>query len=404
MPQTSEAKTRFHYKVKDAQGHIKSGRAMASSLAQVRKALNNRGYTILSVTEEKSFLKKLFVGKVSAKDRSIMYREMATMLKAGVSITQTIDVVSETPNKRLRVVLKEVATSLENGFPLSVAMAGHPKIFPQVEVGMVRSGEATGNLSKVLGQLAESTERSAEFVGKVRGAMIYPGFIMVVMVVIGSVIMIKVIPPIKEIFTSTGTELPVSTKILLAITDFLTNSWLLAIGIIIGLVIATRLFVMTKPGKKMWSALALNFPIFGKLTQQGYLASFNRTLSLLVSAGVPIIEAVEIIAESTTNVIFQAALKQLIKALEQGSAISTSLSTNKYFPKLMDQLLAVGQQSGDLAGTAATLADFFEGEVDSKLRTFSAMIEPFIIVILGGAVAFIVLSVLQPIYNLTGSF
>ncbi|HUD20729.1 MAG TPA: type II secretion system F family protein [Candidatus Saccharimonadales bacterium] len=400
----TDAKTHYRYRVKDSQGKLINGRAAAESLGQVRKALTNRNYTILSVTEEKGFMQRFQFAKVSAKDRSIMYREMATMLKAGVSITQTIDVVSETPSKRLRQVLREISNSLENGFPLSVAMAGHPKVFPQVEVGMVRSGEATGNLSKVLAQLSDSTSRSAEFTSKVRNAMIYPVFIIVVMIVIGVVIMIKVIPPIKDIFLSTGATLPVTTRILLGMTDFLTKQWLVMLIVVIVLAAALRLFVLTKIGKHMWSAAVLNFPVLGTLFREVYLASFNRTLSLLVAAGVPIIEAVEIITESTANVVFQDALRVLIRSLEQGSAISTSLQGNRYFPKLMSQLLFVGQQSGDLAGTSGTLADFFEGEVDNKLKAFSALIEPFIIVVLGCAVAFVVLSVLQPIYSLTGQF
>lgn len=398
-------KLRFRYRVKDAKGRIQQGRAFAANIGQVRRLLVSRGLTIIFVNEEKSWLSriKLFKG-VSAKDRSIVYRELATMLKSGVSITQAISIASETPNKRLKQVLRDVEHSLENGFPLSVAMAGHDKVFPTVEIGVAKAGEATGNLSKVLDELSTQTARSAEFTGRVRGAMIYPAFIVVVMVIIGSVIMTKVIPPIKEIFSSTGTELPVSTKILLKFTDILVNDWVwLVLGLAVFSVIV-RLLLGTRVGRVFSSKLVLSFPVFGPLTQQVYLAQFNRTMALLINAGVPIIESVEIIADSTSNITFQRALTSLMRSLEQGAAISTSLQTNKYFPRLMTQLLYVGQQSGDLGGTAGTLADYFESEVDAKLRTFSALIEPFIIVILGLAVGFVIISVLQPIYNLTGSF
>jgi type IV pilus assembly protein PilC len=400
---TKTARPFFRYKVKDEKGHIRSGRA-TGTLAAVRKLLQSRGYTIISIVEEQSAISRFSSGKVSAKDRSIMYRELSTMLKAGVGITQAIDIAAETPNKKLRKVMTQIHQSLENGFALSVAMAGQPKTFPEVEVGVIRAGEATGNLVKVLDDLSTSTARSAEFVGKVRGAMIYPAFILVVMVIVGAIILTKVIPPIKDIFMSQATELPVSTKILLAITDFLINRWGLLLGILAALAVAIKLFMMTKPGKEVGSYIGLKFPIFGPLTQQVYLARFNRTLSLLLSAGVPILEAVGIIADSTANTIFRRTLKLLMRSLEQGAAVTSTMQDNKYFPKLMTQLLFVGQQSGDLGGSASTLADYFEQEVDSKLRTFSALIEPFIIVILGGAVAFIVISVLQPIYSLTGSF
>ncbi len=400
---TKTARPFFRYKVKDEKGHTRSGRA-TGTLAAVRKLLQSRGYTIISIVEEQSAISRFSSGKVSAKDRSIMYRELSTMLKAGVGITQAIDIAAETPNKRLRKVMTQIHHSLENGFALSVAMAGQPKTFPEVEIGVIRAGEATGNLVKVLDDLSTSTARSAEFVGKVRGAMIYPAFILIVMVIVGAIILTKVIPPIKDIFISQATELPVSTKILLAITDFLINQWALLIGILVGCALVTKLFMMTKLGREVGSYIGLHFPIFGPLTQQVYLARFNRTLSLLLSAGVPILEAVGIIADSTANTIFRRTLKLLMRSLEQGAAVTSTMQDNRYFPKLMTQLLFVGQQSGDLGGSASTLADYFEQEVDSKLRTFSALIEPFIIVILGGAVAFIVISVLQPIYSLTGSF
>lgn len=400
---TKTARPFFRYKVKDEKGHIRVGRA-TGTLSAVRRLLQNKNYTLISIIEEQSALRKFSAGRVPAKDRSIMYRELSTMLKAGVGITQAIDIAAETPNKRLRRVMLEIHKSLENGFALSVAMAGQPKTFPEVEIGVIRAGEATGNLVKVLDDLSTSTARSAEFVGKVRGAMIYPAFIFVTMIIVGAIILTKVIPPIKDIFSSQETELPVSTKILLSLTDFLINEWAWLIGGVIILLISLRLFVATKPGREASSYFILHFPIFGSLNLQVYLARFNRTLALLLGAGVPILEAVGIIADSTTNIIFQRTLKLLMRSLEQGAAVTSTMQNNKYFPKMMTQLLFVGQQSGDLSGSASTLADYFEQEVDAKLRTFSALVEPFIIVILGGAVAFIVISVLQPIYNLTGSF
>lgn len=393
----------FRYRVKDEKGRYRSGRAAAGNPAAVRRLLEGKNYDIISIVEEKSVLSRFKFGKVSAKDRSIMYRELSTMLKAGVGITQAIEIVSETPNKKLRSVLKEIHRSLENGFAVSVAMAGQPKIFPEVEIGVIRAGEATGNLSKVLDDLSTSTARSAEFIGKVKGAMIYPSFIFVVMIIVGAIILTKVIPPIKEIFASSDSELPATTQLLLKITDILVNQWQLLILIVIAILVLGKLFLRTKKGKELGSYVALNFPVFGPLMQQVYLARFNRTLSLLLKAGVPILEAMAIIADSTSNVIFERTLRLLMRSLEQGAAVTSTMQKNRYFPKLMTQLLYVGQQSGDLSGSAATLADYFEGEVDSKLRTFSALVEPFIIVVLGIAVAFIIISVLQPIYNLSGS-
>jgi len=395
----------FQYKAKDAQGRIRSGKAVALDNASVRKSLADHGYSIESITEEKSIFDKLFTSnKISAKERSVLYKEMATMLKAGLSITQCIEIVADSPNKKMKRVLSEVSKSLENGFSLSVAMTSFPKTFPQVEVGVVKAGEATGNLAQVLLELGETTHRSAEFLSRVKGAMIYPAFIMSVLVVVGSVILVKVIPPIKEIFSQSGQELPMTTQILLWVTDMIKNYWyylILGVLVIVGLV---KLYLMTKSGKRVSSVLSLKTPVMGELIADVYLARFSRTLSLLIGAGVPIIEAIDIIRNSTANIIFYEIFSDLIKALEQGAAISTSLKKTKYFPKMMTQLLYVGQQSGDLGGVAKTLADYYEEEVDAKLRIFSSLMEPFIIVVMGVGIGFIVISVLQPIYNLTGSF
>ncbi len=393
----------FDYKVKDSQGAVKVGKAAAATSSAVRKLLQGKGYSIISVIPRRSVWSKFQDRKISARDRSVVYRELSTMLKSGVGITQAVDIASDTSNKRLGLVMKDIYTGLENGFPLSVAMAGHAKVFPEVEVGVVRAGEATGNLFKVLAELAISTYRTSEFNSRVKGALIYPVFILIVMVIVGSIIITKVIPPIKDIFISSGATLPLTTRILLAMTDSLINHWPLYIATIAILAVAIRLFFGTGAGRNFGSTMALNAPVFGGLNRQVYLARFNRTLSLLVGAGVPIIQAVEIIAESTTNLIFRRSMFDLRRSLEQGAAVSSSLKNNKYFPRLMSQLLFVGQQSGDLGGSASVLADYYETEVDAKLRTLSTLLEPMIILVMGVAIAFVIVSVLQPIYSLTSS-
>jgi len=399
----AERRSNYRYRVKNSRGKIITGRATAQTPNQVRKVLEGKGYTVLAIFQEKNALAGLGWKKISSKDRSILYRELSTMLKAGISITQAIEIGSDTPNKKLKKVLSEVYQSLENGFPLSVAMASHPTVFPEVEVGVIKAGEATGNLARVLHQLAETTNRSADFSSRVRGAMIYPIFIVVVMIGVGFLIMARVIPQIKEIFVSSGAELPATTRFLLSFTDLIRNGWQIGLVGLALLIVLLRLFFLTKPGRRFGSYLALNVPVVGKLNQRVFLAHFNRTLSLLVGSGVPIIQAMQIITESTVNTIYRSSLVELIKSLEQGSAVSVSLQRNKYFPKLMTQLLFVGQQSGDLGGSATTLADYFESEVDETMRGFSALIEPFIIVLLGVTIGFIVLAVLQPIYNLSGA-
>jgi len=394
----------FHYRVKDSQNKLINGRAYGPDIASVRKLLEGKNYQILYLEERRSFLGRAFLGRVKAKDRSILYRELSTMLKAGVGISQAVEITQDSPNKSLRQIMREISSSLENGFPLSAAMATHSRVFPSVEVGVVKAGEATGNLANVLLELANTTAASAEFVGRIRSAMIYPAFILVVLTIVGAIIITRVIPPIKQIFIDTGQELPGSTKFLLGFTDLLINYWpWFVVGLVLAF-LALQGFLKLKVGRRLSSLLSLRLPVFSELIKQYHLARFNRTMSLLLDAGVPIIEAVEIVSSSTKNVIINESYMGLSHGLEQGSSIASALKNNRYFPKMMVQLLRVGQQSGDLGGVMKTLADYYEAEVSAKLKTFSTLIEPFIIVIMGVMAGFVIISVLQPIYNLTGAF
>lgn len=394
----------FTFKAQDKNDHEVEGEVASVSMQQAIKDLEKQGLKVVYLKPKSGFLDNIQAITISTRDRSVMYRQLSTMLKAGISITQAIDICRHTPKKYLAKILGEIQSGLENGYPLSRCMENYPKVFPSVDLGVIRAGEATGKMESVLSELALQSSRTASFVSKVKGALMYPTVILVVLIIAGIVVMTKIIPPIKEIFEQQKSALPPTTSILIGLSDFLVNQWWLFIIIVIILILALYIFSKTIPGRKIFSALQLNFPVLGTLQREVFYARFTRTFAMLMKSGVPIIQSINIAATLTTNVIFLKLLARLAKSIEQGAPITNALSGSKYSPPLMTQMLYVGQQSGDLSGMCQTLADYYEEEVDTKLKSFAALIEPIVLVAVGVAVGFVVISIMQPLYNLTSVY
>lgn len=394
----------FTFKAHDDKGQIVNGKVASADVNQVKRDVENRGLKVVSIQEKSKWQDKLLQFSIKARDRSLLYRQLTTMLKAGVSITQAIEIASQTPNKSLKRVLEEISLGLENGFPLSRSLDNYPNVFPSIEVGVLKAGEATGKMEVVLNELSNEVATSASFAAKIRGAMMYPIVILVVMIVVIFIVMTKIIPSISQIFKEQNLSLPLQTQILIAMSDFMTKYWYICIIGFIAIIALVRLFLTTSLGKQTKSNVSINFPVFGQLVREVFYARFTRTFSLLLLAGVPIIEAVDILATTTTNTIYQDLVKSLSKSLEAGAPISSVLKKSKYFPQLMSQMLFVGQQTGDLAGMCDTLAEYYEEEVNNKLKTFTSLLEPFIFIVLGGGVGFVVISILGPIYSLVNAF
>ncbi len=394
----------FTFKAHDPKGQLVFGKVASSDINQVKKDVENRGLKVVSIAEKNKWQDKFLQFSVKPRDRSLLYRQLTTMLKAGVSITQAVGIASQTPNKSLKRVLEEISLGLENGFPLSRSLDNYPNIFPSIETGVLKAGEATGKMEVVLNELSDEVATSASFVAKIRGAMMYPIVIVVVMVVVIFIVMTKIIPSISSIFKEQNLSLPLQTQILVGMSDFMTKYWYVVILGIVAMVVLGKLFVATRIGKQTKSIISINFPVFGVLVREVFYARFTKTFSLLLMAGVPIIEAVNILSTITTNTIYQDLVKSLSASLEQGAPISSVLKKSKYFPPLMSQMLFVGQQTGDLSGMCDTLASYYEEEVDNKLKVFTSLLEPFIFVFLGGGVGFVVISILGPIYSLVNVF
>ena len=390
----------FVYKAKDKEGKIVSGRIEAASFILAFRELASRKLEPISLRIKPGFFESILPVKVKARDRALFYRQLSTMLKAGVSIVRALEVCQKTENKYLSKIVSQIKRALEEGLPFSFTLAGYPKSFPEVDIGVIKAGEVTANLEKVLKELSDETMHSASFVSRIKGAMIYPAFILITLLAIGILVLIKVIPPIKQVFEEAKVPLPLATRILIKSSDFVQKDWLLIVIALVFLAILFRIFLSLRFTKLLYSKIMIRSPILGKFTQEVFLARFSRTLNLLLKAGIPIVQAIRITKGVTTNLIYQMALEKAAEAVAQGFSLSDTLEKSKCFPSMVLHLILTGEQTGDLNPAFNTMVEYYEEEVETKLKNFSTLIEPIIIVIIGIAVGFMILSILTPIYNI----
>lgn len=341
---------------------------------------------------------------VSLKEKVFMTRQLATMLGAGLAIDQAFKVLAEqNPNPYLKKVCASVIADLQQGQNLSNAMSRFKKIFDPVFVAVVRSGESSGQLDSVLDQLANQLEMSQDFSSKVRSALFYPAFILVTMIGIITIMMIYVIPQLKTVFTANGTDLPWTTAAIVAVSDFTVKFWWAELVGIVVIGVVLFLFFRTENGGSIWDQLKIKLPIFKQLYVQIYMARFCRTMSMLIKAGLPIIETIAITSDVIQNRVYAASLKKISAQVERGIPISVPMIQDKYFPPLVSEMIMVGEQTGKMEKVLGKMADFYENETNALIKGIAGLIEPIIIVLIGAGVGFLVYSILSPIYSIAST-
>jgi general secretion pathway protein F len=328
-------------------------------------------------------------------------RQMSTLLRSGIPLSEALGaLVEQITNIRLKTPISEVRSAVNEGMSFADALAKHPKLFDELFVSMVRAGELAGNLDEVLTRLADFLEGSQKLKSKIQGAMIYPLVMVVVGVGIMSVLMIKVIPQITQMFNQSGKTLPVNTRMLIWISDFLGHNFL---WILVGMFAAGFLFVKwkaTKDGKHKWHTFVLAMPVLGELVRTVNVGRFARTLGTMLQSGVPMLRSLDTAKQIVGNVLIQQAIEDAKQAVTEGESLATTLKKSGQFPSTMIHMTAVGERAGQLEQMLERVATTYEAEVDTKLSRFTALLEPLMLVIMGGAVAFIVFSILQPIMDL----
>jgi general secretion pathway protein F len=340
-------------------------------------------------------------GGVKKAEIATFTRQMATLIRAGIPLAEALGaLVEQLSNIRLKTAVSEVRTNVNEGMSLADALAKHPKLFDELYVSMVRAGEVAGNLDEVLSRLAEFLEAAQKLKSKVQSAMIYPAVMVVVGMGIMTVLMIKVIPNITSMFTQQGKTLPINTRMLIWSSNFFGKNILWIFLAMIGGGFAFVKWKGSKEGKPVWHRFVLNMPVLGELVRTINVGRFARTLGTMLQSGVPMLRSLDTAKQIVGNVHIQAAIEDAKKAVTEGESLAQTLKKSGQFPATMIHMTAVGERAGQLEQMLERVATTYESEVDTKLSRFTALLEPLMLVIMGGAVAFIVFSILQPIMDL----
>ena len=397
----------FIYKAKDQQGEEKTGDIQAPDIHTSAQMLRKKGLIVISITPKTPpigiFLDRIF-NRVSFGELVIITRQLATMISAGLVLSEAIDILEEQQSsKTLKKVLLEISQDIKGGFTFAQALSRHPDVFPRIYTNLIKSGEASGKLDTVLKQMANGLEKDREFKARIKGAMIYPVVVLSMMVAVMIIMMIFVIPKLTSLYQQSTIELPLPTKILITTSDLFVNFWWVGISLIIGLVVAINRWSKTLTGGIFMARLILKIPVVGKVITNVALTNFTRTFGLLTSAGIPLLDSIAIVEDLTDNQIFEKALKHAYLGVEKGLPLS-SLLTASVFPKIVSQMVRVGEETGKIDEIFFKLADYFEEESDHLLKNLTVAIEPIVLIVLGIGVAFLVISIILPIYKLTTSF
>ncbi|MGH9284366.1 MAG: type II secretion system F family protein [Acidimicrobiales bacterium] len=395
----------YAYRVRDRQGKLLEGTIEAESTTLVANKLRQMGYVPIAIDrkDENAFKKelKLFGQKVKLKDLAIFSRQFATMINSGLSLLRSLYILADqTENKMLARVLVEVRQDVEKGASLSQALNKHPKVFSRLYVSMVRAGEIGGVLDSVLMRLSATLEKQVELRNKVRSAMTYPVAVLSLCLLIVTAMLLFIVPIFEGLYTDLGGTLPLPTRILLVISKLMK---LIVPFSIVGAVVGTFLFrrwIRTDKGRYAWDSAKLRPPIFGKLVQKTAIARFSRTLAALLRSGVPILESLEIVAETVSNAVMARAIKDVQMAVKGGDSIARPLHQHKIFPPMVVQMIAVGEETGAVDDMLDKIADFYEAEVEATVNALTSLLEPVLIVFLGGAVGGMVVSLYMPMFNI----
>lgn len=393
----------FQYKAKNDQGGTTKGIVQAETEGSAAKLLLAQGLTPTDITisQKGNKLFSRLTDRISTKDKIIFTRQLATLLNAGLPLSQSLHTVAEqTESKHLSVIINEVISSVEGGISLSESLAKHPKVFNDVYIALVAAGETSGTLDQALERIADQQEKDADMISKVRGALVYP---IIVTFVIGAVVIFlltTVVPQIQLLYKDFNKELPFLTAILIGFANILIHYWWLIIIILIAVGFFLIRWSKTSAGIEVVDKLKLNVPLFGDLFTKLYMARFSRSGQTLVASGVQLLEMLRITARAVDNVHVAKAINRAAKKVQGGKALSDSLKDEEVFLPLVPQMLKVGEQSGSIDKMMGKSASYYETELDNKIKTISTTIEPILMVVLAIVVGGIVLAILVPVYGL----
>lgn len=398
----------FSYKAKDTSGKMVSGLVEAPNKETAARLLHDKQLFVIRVNETRS----KFENAATARFQRIPFgdivnftRQISTMVTAGLSLPESLSILrAQTTNALFVNVITDIEHSIVSGGNFGDALAKYPQHFTPIYIALVRAGESSGQLDQVLNRLADSMESERDFRSKVVGAMIYPIIIVVAMAIVIMIMMTVVVPKLTELYKDFGVELPLSTKLLIGMSSFFVNWWWLVIAAAVGLTYAFLRWRKTKSGELVLDTLVLYIPLFGELQKKVILVEFTRTLSMLITSGIRLLDALQILKDALGNVLYRNAIVEISKKVERGFPLGETFGQYPVFPPIVAQMMKVGEETGKLDDTLLKLSKYFQSETENLIKGLTTAIEPIIMVVLGVGVGFIVISVITPIYSLTNQF
>lgn len=398
----------YSYKAFTSDGKETRGIVEGPSEDQAARLLREKQMVVVSLskTGDSPFSGTLAkFQKVGFSDIVNFTRQLSTMITAGLSLPQSLSILREqTTNPEFSKILQDIEHQIVGGGTLADALSKYPSYFSSIYVSLIRAGESSGLMDKVLTRLAETMESQREFRSKVQGAMIYPAIIVVGMIIVSGVMMVVVVPKLTELYKDFGITLPMTTQILISVSNFVIRFWWLMILGTVGISVGVGKWKKTPQGERIIDTYMLKIPIFGNLQKKVILVEFTRTLSMLLSAGIHILDALRILKNSLGNVLYRNAIEDIANKVEKGFTLGDTFQAHKEFPAIVSQMMKVGEETGKIDDTLFKLSVYFQSETENLVKGLTTAIEPVIMIFLGVGVGFIVISVITPIYNLTAQF
>ena len=396
---------RFNYKAKEKKsGKLIKGTIQAENEQAAGHLLIEQGYVPESVTEEGAGLDGL-INRVTTKDRITFTRQLATLIGAGLPLAASLRTVAEqTQSKKMKTIVEEILSNVEAGKTLYESFAKYPDTFNGVYLALIKAGEASGTLDLALQRLANQEEKDAAMLSKIRGALVYPGIILVVIIAVLAFMMIMVVPQVQGLYSDMNKELPDLTKILVAISNFFGQFWWLVALVVVGVIGACWYAVKRTPaGRKTMDSFKLHVPVFGGLFRKLYVSRFARTAEMMLSTGVPMLDSIQIAIDATSNVVVEEEYSKSLDVIKGGKPLSDALRDRNYMLPLVYQMASIGEESGKIDEMLGKAASVYETELDEQINNISTMIEPILMVIMAGLIGVVIGGTLLPIYSLVNS-
>lgn len=397
----------FAYRVRDHSGRVVSGSLEADNSTLVAKKLREMGYVPLTISKKQALGARSEIhlpgmgSRVKLKEVAVFSRQFSTMINAGITLLRSLSILAQqTDNRYFSGVIDQIRVDVESGSSLSQSLAKHPKQFSRMYVAMVRAGETGGSLDLTLEQLALTIEKQVELRGKIRSALAYPIAVICLVVLILAAMLVFIIPIFKKMYAQLGGTLPAMTRALIAVSNYSVKGLPVVIGVAIVGAIGFKKWVATDRGRAQWDAIKLRVPVMGGLARKTALGRFASGLSTLLSAGVPVLESLEITSDTVNNVVVARGVKAIAEGAKRGEPFTRPLENHPVFPPIVTQMMSVGEETGSLDDLLRKVAGFLEQEVEATVSALTSLLEPLLIMVLGGAVGTMVISLYLPMFDI----